>query len=114
MMLSTEWRALQREAQLAAEQIAIGVTTLGKANHAQPGLYSQAFFGLSIGLERLGKLIIIANHAIDNSGRFPSDNDLRQIGHDLRKILSKCELIAETLNPARLYAARPTDLIIRA
>lgn len=111
MMLSTEWRALQREAQLAAEQIATGVTTLGKANHAQPGLYSQAFFGLSIGLERLGKLIVITNHAIENSGSFPSDNDLRQIGHDLRKILSKCERIGKTVDPERLYAARPTELI---
>ena len=50
MTFSAEWRALQREAQLAAEQLAAGVTALGRANHAQTGLYSQAFFGLSVGL----------------------------------------------------------------
>lgn len=45
MMLSAEWRALMREAQLSAEQIATGITVLGRANHAQVGLYSQAFLG---------------------------------------------------------------------
>lgn len=111
MMLSAQWRALQREAQLAAEQIATGVTVLGRANHAQPGLYSQAFFGLSIGLERLGKLILIAHHAIENTGNFPSDSDLRQIGHDLRTLLPRCELIGKTVNPGRPYASRPIDSI---
>ena len=76
MKLSAEWRALQREAQLAAEQIAVGVTALGRANHAQTGLYSQAFFGLSIGMERTGKLIFIANYAIRNNGSLPTNSIL--------------------------------------
>jgi len=111
MMLSAEWRALMREAQLSAEQIATGVTVLGRANHAQVGLYSQAFFGLSIGLERLGKLIIIADHAIRNGGSFPTDADLKQIGHDLRKLLPRCEAIGRTIKTDRSYASRPTDPI---
>jgi hypothetical protein len=45
-----EWHALDREAELAAEQIASGITALGRANHAQKGYYTQAFFGLSIRL----------------------------------------------------------------
>ena len=68
MTLGTQWRAVQREAQLAAEQAAHGVTVLGRANHAQTGLYTQAFFGLSIGLERMGKLIFLADHAIRSDG----------------------------------------------
>lgn len=111
MTLSVKWRALQCEAQLAAEQIATGVTTLSRANHAQTGLYLQAFFGLSIGLERLGKLIIIADHMIKTSGSFPTDKDLRTIGHDLRKIITKCEAIDKTVDTKRAYASRPADLI---
>ena len=68
MSFPPEWHALGREAELSAEQIAQGVTALGKANHAQKGIYTQAFFGLSIGLERLAKLILLADHAISNSG----------------------------------------------
>jgi hypothetical protein len=111
MTFSAEWRALGREAQLSAEQIATGVTILGRANHAQTGLYSQAFFGLSIGLERLGKLIIIADHAIQNSGKFPTDRDLRQIGHDLRNLLPRCDAIGKRIKSDPLCVSRPNDPI---
>ena len=111
MTFSAEWRALMREAQLSAEQIATGVTVLGRANHAQVGLYSQAFFGLSIGLERLGKRILIADHAIHSGGSFPTDEDLKRIGHDLHKLLPRCEAIGGTLKADRSYATRPTDPI---
>lgn len=107
MTLSADWRALQREAQLAAEQIAMGTTTLGRANHAQTGLYAQAFFGLSIGLERVGKLIIVADHAIRTRGSFPTDTDLRKIGHDLSKIMGKCEEIALALDQTIEHISRP-------
>lgn len=107
--LSVEWRALENEAQLAAEQIATGVTVLGRANHMETGLYSQAFFGLSIGLERLGKLIIVADYAIAHGGSFPTDADLRKIGHDLQDILTRCEAIGKTVDAKRSYASRPSD-----
>jgi hypothetical protein len=108
-----QWRAVQREAQLAAEQAGHGVTVLGRANHAQTGLYTQAFFGLSIGLERMGKLIFLADHAIRSEGAFPTDQDLRGIGHDLASLLRKCEAIGTCVSPDRDYAARPNDPIHR-
>lgn len=111
MSLSVEWRALQSEAQLAAEQIATGVTVLGRANHMETGLYSQAFFGLSIGLERLGKLIIVADYAIGHRGSFPTDADLRKIGHNLQDILTRCEAIGKTVDAQRSNASRPSDPI---
>jgi hypothetical protein len=111
MALGPQWKAVQREAQLAAAQVAQGITVLGHANHAQSGLYAQAFFGISIGLERLGKLIFVADFAVGNNGRFPTDEDLRKIGHDVSSLLAKCEEIGQKLNAARQYAARPTDAI---
>jgi hypothetical protein len=48
------------------------------------GRFSQAFFDLSIGLERLLKLIYLIDHALRSGGAFPSDGDLRKrFGHDL-------------------------------
>ena len=111
MTLSAERLALQREAQLAAEQLAVGVTALGRANFAQPGLYSQAFFGLSIGIERTGKLIVIADYAIHNGGNLPTNSHLKKIGHDLRELLDACEELANTLNTARPWISRPMDPI---
>lgn len=112
-IFGAQWRALQREAQLAAEQAAHGVTVLGRANHAQPGLYTQAFFGLSIGLERMGKLIFLADHAIRNDGDFPTDQNLRKIGHDLSSLLASCEAIGASLGRERDYIVRPNDAIHR-
>lgn len=112
-MLNAQHRAIQREAQLAAEQIGQGVTSLGKANHAQTGLYSQAFFGLSIGLERMGKLIFLADYAITNNGKFPADKDLRRFKHDLSLILPKCEAIGNELDSERTYKDRPSESIHR-
>ena len=112
-MFGEQWRAVQREAQLAAEQAALGVTMLGRANHAQTGYYTQAFFALSIGLERIGKLVFLADYVINSGGAFPTDQDLRGIGHDLSKLLPKCEDIGNNLKPDRDYAVRPHDPIHR-
>ena len=106
-----QWRAVQREAQLAAAQIAQGVTVLGRANHAQAGLYAQAFFGLSIGFERTGKLIFLADHAIKHNGAFPNDADLRKIGHDLKPLLNMCEDVSADLDQGKRYMTRPNDVI---
>ncbi len=112
-LLDAQWRAVQREAQLAAEQAAHGVTVLGRANHAQTGLYTQAFFGLSIGLERMGKLIFLADHAISRDGIFPNDQDLRKIGHNLASLLAKCEAISAGCSQERDYVVRPSNAIHR-
>jgi len=103
-LFDAQWRAVQREAQLAAEQAAHGITVLGRANHAQTGYYTQAFFALTIGLERMGKLIFLADHAIRSVGSFPNDRDLRKFGHDLKPLLSKCEEISADLDQKRDYS----------
>lgn len=109
MNLSTEWNAVQREATLAAELVATGITALGRANHAQTGYYYQAFFGLSIGLERMGKLIFVADYAIRNDGQFPDNQGLKQIGHDINKLIPMCAKVGATLDCNRRYAHEPVD-----
>ena len=67
---------------------------IGKANYTQNGLYTQAFFALSIGLERVAKLVIIEDYAIDNKGRFPDNNILKNIKHDIDVLLNYCERLS--------------------
>jgi hypothetical protein len=83
------------EAGLAAEAIAFGATVLGRANYAHQGYYAQAFFSLSVGLERSGKLALLLDYALDNQGAFPSGQVLRSYGHNLKKLLARSEAIAQ-------------------
>jgi hypothetical protein len=103
--------AVMREAQLAAGQIGAGATSLGKANHAEPGYYHQAFFGLSIGIERLCKLIFIADFAIQHGGTFPDQKLLRDLGHKIDELLDVCEEIGTRVDQSRTYAERPDSPI---
>jgi hypothetical protein len=104
-----EWHAIGREAELAVEQTASGITALGRASHLRKGYYTQAFFGLSIGLERIAKLIIIFDYAITNAGQFPSNDILRRVGHDISALLAHCEPLSAKYRAGKQYAERPTD-----
>ncbi|WP_203072226.1 hypothetical protein [Falsiroseomonas ponticola] len=111
MIFSPQWHALGREAELAAEQLATGVTQLGRANHAQKGLYLQAFFALSIGLERLAKLVLVADHAINNGGAWMDDATLKKVGHDIDALLRASEAVGLSLGLQEAWGARPSSPI---
>jgi hypothetical protein len=53
---------LQQEGYLIRTSLAQGLTLLRSANLGETGHYYGAFFGLSIALERLLKVIIILDH----------------------------------------------------
>ena len=91
---NSKWVALAREAGIAAEHLAIGVTALGKANYAQHAYYGQAFFALSTGFERAAKLALVVDHALEHDGEFPTNEQVREFGHDLRKLLERVDEIA--------------------
>lgn len=103
--------AILREAQLAAGLIGSGVTALGKASHATVGNYHEAFFGISIGIERLCKLLYIADNAIDHGGDFPSFESLKKQGHGLEDLLDICEDIAGRVDQSRQFSERPSTPI---
>lgn len=93
--MNETWQALAREAGLAAEHLAIGVSALGNANYAQHAYYGQAFFALSIGFERAAKLALVVDHAIEHNGTFPSHGVLRAYGHNLKVLLEQADEIAK-------------------
>jgi hypothetical protein len=93
--MNATYHAIAREAGIAAEHLASGSTALGKANYAHEAYYGQAFFSLTIGIERSAKLAFVIDHALNNAGVFPTNDQLREYRHDLRKLLDQADAIAE-------------------
>lgn len=91
-----EWKALHREASLVSQILGSGATALGRASYGSGfGEYYTAFFGLSIGIERLAKLILVADYALDNNGDLPGQAVVRKYGHKLRELIAQAAVIAE-------------------
>lgn len=109
------WAPLKREATLIQQLTGAGVTSLGRASYAKGlGNYYNAFFSLSIGLERLAKLVCVCDHAIENGGSFPTPKQLKATyGHDLEKLIDKVEEI-EKRHALKLNHGRPQGEIQNA
>jgi hypothetical protein len=88
--------SLNREAELSVRLICDGINALRKANRA-PDTYS-ALFSITIGVERLGKLAILLDRFFANNGEFPSDRELRRIGHDIDALSKELVSIANNRN----------------
>jgi hypothetical protein len=91
-MYDLKFIALNRETELAKRVTCSGLTALRKANPSRPGLYYDAFFGISIGIERLAKLAWLIDERIA-SGTFPTDDDLKKKGHNIRLLLDLASAI---------------------
>src|SRR5262245_9371738 len=93
ILLGETWLALAREAATAAEHLAIGATALGQANYAQDARYGQAFFALSVGIERSCKLALVVDHAVEHLGVFPTNEGVLRYRHNLRRLLDRLDEI---------------------
>jgi hypothetical protein len=74
---------LQQEGTLIEASLASGLTSIRTANPGHKGNYYSAFFQLSIGVERLLKVVLILDHMAANGLATPSRKVLRDFGHDL-------------------------------
>lgn len=89
------WYLLNNEAATASGLICNGLTLLRKMDFTKNSIQDQAFFLLSIGMERLMKLILIYDYRTINNNSIPDDSYLRKgFGHDLTKLFDKCKSIA--------------------
>jgi hypothetical protein len=106
-----EWQAIHREASLVRQLIGSGTTALGRASYGSGlGEYYTAFFGLSVGIERLAKLILVADFAMDNAGALPWQDEVRKFGHKIRDLCNKADQIS-TNRGLQLDFPKPTDPI---
>lgn len=92
-----EWHYIRQEAMLVRHLIGDGVTALGRAYYGEKGMgqYYLSFFSLSVGLERLMKLIVLADKAIDCDGPLLADKWVSKFNHDLVKLIEHTEHISK-------------------
>lgn len=106
-MLGKNFQLIQQEAFLARSALLSGLDALAKANisDVEKGTFYEAFFLLSIGLERLMKLMIVCHHMATNQLAPPSNSTLRAAGHNLLGLYQTCKAIAQQEMP------RPPDFV---
>jgi len=81
-----ETALLIKEASLSSSMLSIGLNSLKQANFLDKGLYYLSFFNLSIGIERLLKLIYIQNYRNENHYKFPSNEQLKKYSHNIYEL----------------------------
>ena len=109
-----EWHFIKQEAQLVRHLLGSGVTALGRANYAdKKGEYYTAFFALSVGIERLCKLILVIDYTLSNDGRMPTQEVVRKYGHHLEKLTDEVASAANR-HAIREEYNRPAGKIVSA
>lgn len=108
------FNAIANEAEFGAEHIALGVRALGEANYRSIANYYQAFYSLSLGFERTSKLLIMIDKALKQEGQFPSEESIRDYGHNLIKLLNAIDSISVTRKLTSKWTRLPTDSIHNA
>jgi hypothetical protein len=93
------FNAINKEAQFTLEMLCAGYTQIRNANLARKGIYFQAFTSLSTGFERIGKIILLLDYAINNNNNFPDLTYMKEeIGHDIYKIYNNIVNIKNKYN----------------
>lgn len=88
------FKTISNECQFTREILGTGVTQLGKANYASKGSYFNAFSSITIGLERIGKMVLMLDYYLHNNKTFPTNRYIKnEIGHDLNKLYQKSQEI---------------------
>lgn len=83
MAFTEKEKLLANEAHLTKAMLISGLNSLRRANIVLKGEYYQAFFSLSIGFERMLKIIYISAHRAEHNGNFPTGNELKKLSHNL-------------------------------
>ena len=114
MITDPTFIAFNREAELAKRLACSGLTALRKATPSRPGIYYDAFFGRSNALERFAKLAWLIDECTQRNGAFPTDQDLRTVGHDIEALVKKATLIASKRGQSQPFPSdNITDHIIK-
>jgi hypothetical protein len=96
-------RLLLKEAALSSMNIGVGLTFLRKHNFAQIGFVYQSFFSLSIGIERLLKLILLHEYLYVHNKR-PERNYLKSKGHNIVNLFSEVQQFASKYSAQKHFS----------
>lgn len=83
---NTAFDILNNEAATASGLLGAGLTLLRKMDFTKESYVGQALFSITIGLERLMKLVIIYDYRYDHNNKMPDNFFLKNIGHNLLKL----------------------------
>lgn len=83
---------LQQEAILANTSILSGLEYMAKADFVDKykGAYYASFFALTLGFERIMKLLIACDYMLENNYNKIKEGELKAYGHDLGKLYALC------------------------
>lgn len=87
LRFSRTFTLLLQEGHLARTSLLSGIDLLLKANldDRNVGKFYSAFFQLTVGIERILKLVVITNHMLENNYKPPTDEELRKkYGHNIK------------------------------
>lgn len=99
-MLSESFALFQQEGFLARSSLLAGLNALRKANvdDTNKGLFYSAFFELSIGFERLMKLVLVIDHMAKNNLKPMTDQELKsKYGHKIESLYQACKQLNHSL-----------------
>jgi len=88
MELDEKQLLLTREASMSSMSLGIGLTNLRRYDFVLQGYFYSGLHSLTIGIERLVKLIILYDYQLRNDGRYPTNAILKSAGHDLVHLIS--------------------------
>lgn len=112
-MFSATWFLLEQEGLLAQACLCNGLTALRRANLGdKKGLFYSAFFELSIGFERVLKLILILDHMARNQLVPPDSKAVEDYGHKLRSLFDATRAVCATHGVTALDAFQGDPLPI--
>jgi hypothetical protein len=83
---------------------------LGKTMPQRTATYAEAFFPLSIGFERAGKVILHVDRKL-TSGDFVSRKEMKSLSHDLISLFDAVEQVQHRRYPGDVRFGRPVDSI---
>ena len=101
--------AITNELHLIRDMAYSGLTALRRAGAQSLGSYYEAFFALTVSLERAAKLALAVDARL-STGSFPSDAQLRKYGHDLVSLVSRVEDMATRRNLGHKWQRPIKDL----
>lgn len=113
-MFSDTWFLLEQEGLLAQACLCNGLTALRKANLGdKKGLYYSAFFELSIGFERMLKLVLILDHMARNQLIPPDSKTIESYGHKLISLFDAAKAVSTARGLNSLQAFTTDSLSIK-
>jgi len=101
-MFGEEYRLLSQEGHLTKSALLSGLDAIKKANIDDRGLFYSGMFQLSIGIERLLKIVILLDHKIKNNNSNLTNKELRDYGHNIESLFTVCSKIALKVNGKEL------------